>query len=271
MAGRPSPSLAELRARIERLEARPVLAGEAELGTDPLDLLRAPAGLLHEIFGGDLRDGAAALGFALGQARSLLTRARPAILIVQLAKEAQDMGMPYGAGLTSLGIDPDAVVIGRVETMTEFLWAIEEAVNCAAVAAVIGDLGRPHKELDFTASRRLSLRAAAAGTSMFLLRYGEGREASAARLRWGLAPVLSGETMFDARAPNGPRFRARLEKGRLKGRRSAGLELLLDWTKDGFVLAGDSTAAGSTPRRGAGAAVPRALPAALGDRLPEAG
>lgn len=269
MAGLQSLSLSDLRARIERFENHPVLAETPELGSDPLDLLKAPPGLLHEIFGHDLRDSAAALGFALGQARSLLTRDRPALLVVQLVKEAQDVGVPYGAGLMSLGIDPGAVVLGRVETMTEFLWAIEEAVNCRAVAAVVADLGRPHRELDFTASRRLSLRAASSGTSMFLLRYGEGREASAARLRWGLSPVLSGETMFDARAPNGPRFRARLEKGRLRSRRSAGLELLLDWTKDGFVLAGDSAAAQGAPRRGA--AVPRALPAALGDRLSQAG
>jgi protein ImuA len=266
-----SSSLAELRARIERLENRPSLAEALILGDSPADLLRAPAGLLHEIYADSRRDAAASLGFALGQARGLLTPQRRALIVVQLMHETQDMGVPYGPGLKSFGVEPDTVVLGRVANITEFLWAIEEAVTCQAVAAVIADVAGHHKALDFTASRRLSLRAASTGASMFLLRYGLEREATAARLRWHMAPVLSAETMFDARAPAGPRFRILLEKGRLAGdRRSAGIDLLVDWTKDGFVMVGSSTERRRV-RRQAGAPVSGALSAALGDRLPKAG
>lgn len=269
MADLQALSLADLKARIERLENRPALAGGVMLGNDPFDLLGAPPGLLHEICADDRRDGGVALGFALGQARHLLTPVRPALLIVQLVGETRDLGVPYGAGLLSFGIDPDAVVLGRIETMGEFLWAIEEALGCRAVAAVIADLGRPRRELDFTASRRLSLRAGTAGASLFLMRYGTGREASAAKLRWRVVPEPSGDVPFDARAPGSPRLRAILEKGRLNGRPGIGLELLLDWTGNGFVVVGG----GAVRQAPAGAIAPAhgALPAALGDRLSQAG
>lgn len=223
------PDLETLRAQIAALEQRPVLADSGAFlaerqgaGTasgkaagNPLALLSPPAGLLHEVFADEQRLSGAALGFTLGLARSQLSRDRQAILYLQLAGEAQELGLPYGLGLAAFGIAPDALVIGRIAGITELLWAMEEAIACRAVAAVIADLGTQPKALDFTASRRLGLRTAAAGTSSFLIRYGCGREASAARLRWHVAPAPSGEQRFDPRAPGPPRYAVELEKGRL--------------------------------------------------------
>jgi protein ImuA len=265
-----------LRARIAQIEKRPVLAQGAALL--PLQgraqaLLAAPAGLLHEIFSDERRNGGAALGFALAQARGLLSAGRPAILCVQLVHEAQDMGLPYGAGLKSFGIDPESVVLTRSENVVEFLWAIEEAVNCRAVAAVVADIGGHPKALDFTASRRLSLRAESAGTSVFLTRYGVEREASAAKLRWRVSPAVSGAVTYDARAPGGPRWQVELEKGRLgpaATQRAGTMDFLLDWTENGFVLVDSSRAEGTSafPDR---APSPGAVSPALGDRLSQTG
>lgn len=272
MAGlRNREALAALRARIAGLENRPVLAETSGLaGADPQSLLAAPPGIVQEIFTPERRNAGAALGFALGQARSLLGPARPALIILQLQAEAQDMGIPYGAGLAHLGIDPDAVVIGKLHSIVELLWAIEEAVSCRAVAAVIADVAGQPRALDFTASRRLSLRAAAAGTSLFFLRYGRDREASAAHLRWCLTPELSRETVFDPRAPAGPRFALTLEKGRLGPARIAagtGFNFTLDWTRNGFVVVDSRD--GAVDR--AGTAPHGAAPAALGHGLSQAG
>ncbi len=263
-------ALESLRARIETIEKRPPLADAAggTIGASE-GLFVLPPGLLHEVFTDTQRNGGAALGFALATARGLVTAARPAILILQLSRDTQDMGLPYGAGLSSFGIDPQSVVLGRMETATDLLWAIEEAIACRAVAAVIAEVAHETKVLDFTASRRLTLRATAGGASVFLLRYGEEREASAARLRWRVEPALSGETMFDARAPSHPRWRVELEKGRLGSRRDP-VEWMLDWSENGFVLVepgGRQQAAADA----AGAPLPGALPAALGNRLSEAG
>ncbi|HEY0917964.1 ImuA family protein [Devosia sp.] len=268
MPGCRHEAVESLRAQIARIEQRPALSEAASRQRRLSGPFALPGGLLHEVFTDERRNGGAALGFALAQARVLAGPERPALLFVQLRREAQDMGLPYGVGLKSFGIDPDALVLTRVESIVEFLWAIEEAVSCRAVAAVLADIANAPGALDFTASRRLSLRAQAAGTSVFLTRYGKGREASAARLRWRVAPALSGAVAFDARAPGAPRWRVVLEKGRLPAGR-AGTEFFLDWTENGFVVV-DSSTHEASPEAGR-APSPRAVPAALGDRLPQAG
>jgi protein ImuA len=275
--------ISALRARIAAIEKRPLLAetkallkatGKAGQRDEPewQALLRAPAGLLHEIYADERRDGGAAFGFGLGMARGLITATRPAILFMQLAHEAQDVGLPYGAGLRHFGIEPETLIIGRMTSLTELLWAMEEAIACRAVAAVVADVAGHPKGLDFTVSRRLSLRAAGAGTSVFMLRYGREREASAARLRWQVTGAPSQAPKFDARAPGGARWHVVLEKGRLQQRAvETGIEFLVDWTRNGFSPAftmGEDSGEGRTYPRPAPYG---ALPAALGDRLSEAG
>jgi len=260
--------LEELRARIDRLEKRSPLAETNPSFAVTTGFPIASAGLLHEVFSDDQRDAGAILGFALGQARPLLSADRPAILIIQLRHDSQDLGIPYGTGLVSFGIDPQSIVLGRVESPHEFLWAMEEAISCRAVAAVIADLGTPIKALDFTASRRLSLRAAAAGSSAFLLRFGAEREASASRLRWRISPAVSSSPRFDEFAPGAVKWLVQLEKGKI-GSRNGPVEWMLDWTKNGFVVVEPQKGYGSPPRTFP--AIPRPLPALLGDRLSQAG
>jgi protein ImuA len=277
--------LADLRARIAVLEKRPLLPEGAALlggkgeqdaarGGDRKELaalLGAPAGLLHEIHAEGQRDSGAAFGFALGLACQLLTPARPAILFLQLVHEGQEIGLPYGVGLKSFGIDPARLVLGRLATLTELLWAVEEAIACRAVAAVVVEVAGAPRGLDFTASRRLSLRAASGGASVFLLRYGQEREASAARLRWRVAPAASQAFPFDGTAPGEARWRVVLEKGRLEEGLAETAEFLVDWTKHGFAPA-TAAGEGAGPRRAHSRPSPygSASPA-LGDRLPQTG
>src|SRR5690606_5890650 len=115
--------------------------------------------------------------------------------------------------------------------MSQLLWAAEEALGCAALAGIVAEIGAVPAPLDFTASRRLSLRAAAMGTSLFLLRYGTAREASAAHLRWHLSPVRSARHRYDPGAPGAPRWRLQLERGAPLQHHG---EWLLEWTENGF-------------------------------------
>jgi len=243
------PALAEARVRVEQQGSGfPILAG----------------GMLQEIFTDERRNAGALLGFALAQARGLLTQQRMAVIYLQLADEAQKLGMPYGPGLLSFGFDPDALVLVRAANMAELLWAAEEAIACRAVAAVVADIGSHSKLLDFTASRRLSLRAAATDGSIFLLRYGQGREASAAHLRWRLSPAQSAPRRYDAKAPGPLRWHAELEKGVLIKKQT---EWLLGWTENGYTA--------FTPQRRdadrlvSDAPLSRAVPAQLADGLPQ--
>jgi len=278
---RPKPDLDALRAQIAALEKRPVLADGAALLTqhkqgdedELLGLLRAPPGLLHEVFADEHRQSGTALGFTLGLAGSLLGHNRQALIYLQLSAEAQEIGLPYGLGFQNFGLTPDTLVIGRIGTVPELLWALEESLACRAVAGVIVDLASHPKALDFTVSRRISLRAAAAGTSAFLIRYGKGREASAARLRWHVKPGVSAGQPFDASAPGHPRFAIEIEKLRLgqelgQLRQTEQHHLIVDWTENGFVSVDTSKRSLAPLRRPA--PPPRPQPAALGDRLSEA-
>jgi len=270
--------LADLRERIATIERRPLLGEGMALPGDRTGaggqrnaVLKAPPGLLHEVFADEQRNAGAALGFALGLARPLLTPARPAILVLQLGHETEEAGLPYGPGLSSFGFDPAQLILGRLNNPAELLWAVEEAIACRAVAAVVAEVLVAPKALDFTNSRRLALRAASSGASVLLVRYGQVRESSAARLRWRISPAASQAPPFDARAPGGARFQVVLEKGRLgTGLLEAGIEFLLDWTADGFQPAQGGEAAGGRRDRSR-PAVHGAPSAALGDGLSQAG
>jgi protein ImuA len=262
-------TLQRLRAEIAAIEKRPMLAEGARLVRQDGRALAftAPAGLVHEVFSDDIRDAGTALGFALGAARGLVTSRRPAILFLQLVAEGQETGLPFGPGLTHFGLRPETLVVVRTGHLTELLWAMEEALGCPAVAAVVADLAKAHKGLDFTVSRRLSLRAAASGASALLVRYGRAREASAAHLRWRVVPASSGPPRFDARAPGLARFHLTLEKGRIAEGR-AGDGWLLDWTEHGFTPIADS---GAEPGARGAPAAHGAQFAGLGHRLPQTG
>jgi protein ImuA len=257
--------LAALRDTIADIERKPVLADRhTMLAAEPGEgFPRLANGLLQEIFTDERRNSGAALGFALAQARSLLSEKRLAVIYLQLSKHAQEMGLPYGPGLASFGFDPASLILVRPANMVELLWAAEEALACKAVAAVIADIPDHPKILDFTASRRLSLRAASSGTAMVLLRYGQWREASAAPLRWHLSAALSGETPFDAKAPGEARWRITLEKGVLAETRQQ--QWLLGWTEHGFHIIAPPANAARVHHPAA--AISGALPADLADRF----
>jgi protein ImuA len=269
MQGARQKQLEDLRNRIAALETGPVLRRMAQ--DESPGLLEIPPGTLSEVFAPEKQGGAAALGFSLALAKGLTRSNRPGLIVLQLADETQKMGTPYGVGLAHFGLATEQIVFARPRTITELLWAMEEAIACRAVAAVVADVASFHKALDFTASRRLSLRSAASGAGAFLVRYGEQKQASAARYRWQISPSLSGSRPFDPRAPGPPRWRAVLERGRLQPGRPItpeGEVYLVDWTKNGFVLAdidgGNQAVPVDRPP------LPRAQPAALGDRLSQA-
>jgi protein ImuA len=255
--------LAALRDAIADIERKPALAEtRARLIGQGDDFPTLGGGLLQEVFTDSVRNGGASLAFALGQAKTLLQAQRSAVLYVQLASDAQFFGLPYGPGLVSFGFDPAQLLIVRTAEMAELLWVAEEALACQAIAGIVADVGGEPGPLDFTASRRLSLRAAENGASLFLLRYGSGRDASAAHLRWHVAPHAASRRRHDSRAPGQARWRIRLEKG-VTDRQSA--EWLLEWGENGF--AAISTSSDANQRVYAGAAFSGAVSPLLADRL----
>ena len=261
--------LQTLRDTIAQIERKPALRQAAARPQGETDQFpRLGGGLVQEIFADENRNGGASLGFALGLSHQLLGPTRPVLVYLQLVSQAQEFGMPYGAGLFSSGLTPEQMVIVRPADMVELLWAAEEALGCRAVAAVVAEVGGSPKILDFTASRRLSLRAQASETSIFLLRYGRGREASAAQFRWHLHPQTSAEKPFDARAPGEARWRVVLEKGEV-GSGGGPKEWLLSWQENGFDIIDSAAPREHIPQGGAALSQPPSPP--LGHRLRQAG
>lgn len=260
--------LAALRDSIAQIERKPALAeARSRAKHEPQSDIfpQLPGGLVQEVFADASRDGGASLAFALAQARSLLSPRRPVIFYVQMDSEAQNLGVPYGPGLNWFGLDPANLIIVRTKDMTEFLWATEEVISCRAVAGIVADIRGTPRLLNFTASRRLSMRASSNQVSLFMLRYGPRQESSASHLRWRLHPQRSGRNPYDDRALGAARWRLRLEKGRIAGQRT---EWLLEWTKNGLSVFTSPANSSSSARPAS--PFPGAAPAFLGDGLSQA-
>lgn len=181
--------LADLRNRIRRLEG---LGGEGG-GVLPFGVPEVDAGLpdgglplgcLHELTADDPGAGTAFAAVLL--ARLAAARGAPALWVVG----GRDL---HAAGLAAYGLLPERLIAVRAERGTDALWALEEALRCGRLAAVLGEVG----SLDLTASRRLQLAAEAGGVTGLLLRTGGGGRAgaastaSAAVTRWRVAPAPS--------------------------------------------------------------------------------
>jgi protein ImuA len=99
----------------------------------------------------------------------------------------------YAPGLRAFGLDPARLILCRARRRADLLWAMEEALRCPALAAVVAEVDG----LDLTASRRLQLAAEAGGVTGFLLRRAVlskgGRDVTAAPTRWRVTSCASAQ------------------------------------------------------------------------------
>lgn len=253
--------LAALRRRIRALER-----GEADvarraafpIGARALDDALPDGGLargvLHEILPARaVWDDGPAAGFCLALLGRVLRHAGgPALWIAR----RQDL---YPPGLSAFGVDPGHLLLTRASDETAVLWAMEEALRCTALAAVVAEAAK----LDRTAARRLQL-AAEAGrvTGMLLLRRHappRGREEpSAAETRWRIGALPMGTRLEEVRpvADLLGRPRWQVELLRVRGGHPTVLEVEWDDATGDFALA--------APLRDGAAARPREGDATVG-------
>ena len=179
-----------------------------------------PAPTLREVFAGTPADGAAT-GFVLAQLPS-----RGPVLWVQDRLSRREGGQPYATGLASLLGRPVELLWLAVSRPIDVLWAMEEALGCPSLAAVVGEVWGDPPALDFTATKRLALRAESSGVPTWLLRRAASADLSAARERWRLSALPSPPAPDDIRAPGEPLWQAALfrARGRLPGEWVAGAE-----------------------------------------------
>ena len=197
--------------------------GSLPLGIETIDaalgggLMR---GALHEIAAAGEAHLAAAAGFAvtlstLGSAAwTPSPRMRGEGHLIWLAEDMAlaESGALYGPGLMDLALAPERLLSVAVAQRRDLLWAMEEALRCRAVCAVIGELR--HGALDMVAVRRLSLAAAEGGALALLLRASSGDDASTAVTRWVVGAAPSSPFPGGGGEERRPRFAARLVRNR---------------------------------------------------------
>lgn len=165
---------------------------------------------LAEVFASTVADGAIT-GFTLAYLHRYLAAApgKP-VLWVQDRLSRREAGRPCLAGLPA----NLAMIYVDVSKPVDVLWCMEEALRCQSLAAVVGEVWGDPPVLDFTASKRLALRAEAQATPTVLMRRAATANLSAARERWRITSLPARVHPHDARAPGAPAWQAALFRAR---------------------------------------------------------
>ncbi len=160
-----------------------------------------PCGVIHEFVAAKQEDIAATSGFIAGILPSLMTD-RGITIWIGATRTI------FPPALQSFGIAPDKIIFIDLQKEKEILWAMEEALKCDGLAAVIGEV----KDLSFTASRRLQLAVEQSHVTGFVLRLNpKNLNTNACFTRWKITSLPSGNHLPGV---NFPRWNAELLKVR---------------------------------------------------------
>jgi protein ImuA len=192
----PGEILRALRSRVAAFEAhRPAPADEAwlALGVPALDRALGGGlllGGLHEIVPAAPLDLGAAAGLTLALAahalRTVRRFARREVLWIQPDLAGLEAGRLHGPGVAALGLPLLRLIDLRVANERDGAFAMEEALQCRALAMVVGEFF-DDRALDLVALRRLSLAAASGGGLGLVLRHRAVALASPATTRLEIA------------------------------------------------------------------------------------
>ncbi|MEL7547091.1 MAG: hypothetical protein AAGJ84_10600 [Pseudomonadota bacterium] len=162
---------------------------------------------VHEVVEDRFGDLPAAAGFILTASQ----HGTGPIVHVQQDHVAANHGRILPQGLPGLNHNPPSIITVSARRQRDALWSVEEAILSRAPSLVLGEI----EDLDFTASRRLTLAAQRCGVPVILLLPYTREGATAALARWRLSSAPSARNRFDPYAPGATRWRAILERCRL--------------------------------------------------------
>jgi protein ImuA len=140
-----------------------------------------PTGAVHEFQCAGREQAAATGGFIAGLLGSLMQRGGVCIWI----SRARTLFPP---ALKVFGIKPDRIIFVDLHREKDIQWAMEEALKCEGLAAVIGEM----QEISFTASRRLQLAVEQSRVTGFIIRHNPRNLNSVACVaRWRITSMSS--------------------------------------------------------------------------------
>jgi protein ImuA len=153
----------ELQADILRLQGlKTVNSSSLDIGLGPLRYAfpgSFPLTAVHEFLTPAPEDTAASIGF-ISALLSFVIPTHAALLWVGTSRKL------FPPAFKQFGLPPHHIIFIDASKEKDVLWVMEEALKCAAVTAVIGEM----PEISFTASRKLQLAVEQSNATGFILR-----------------------------------------------------------------------------------------------------
>ena len=196
---------AELQSDILRLQGyKPSSHTVVDLGLGPIATAfpngTFPLGAVHEFLSASREDTAATSGFIAGLFSSILNEKGAAMWI-------SSNRTLFPPALKAFGVQPDRIIFIDLTKEREVMWAVEEALKCAALSAVVCEI----KDLSFTASRRLQLAVEESSVTGLIIKPDSKKkaEATACVSRWKVTSLPS-EPVDDLPGLGFPQWRLEL-------------------------------------------------------------
>ncbi len=140
-----------------------------------------PTGAVHEFISNDPESAAATTGFMAGLLGKLMGEYGICLWI-------GIRPIVFAAALKAFGVEPHRVIFIDLAKEKDVIWAVEEALKCESLAAVVGEL----HELTFTESRRLQLAVEQSRVTGFVHRVNPRAVNTLACVsRWQITPIAS--------------------------------------------------------------------------------
>lgn len=138
-----------------------------------------PLGAMHEFFCGGEEDLSTTTAFISGILSSLVQKAGVLLWI--------GSGLVFPPSLKMFGLQPENVLFLSTNNQKEKLWAMEEALKCDSLSAVISEI----PEVSFTASRRLQLAVEQSRVTGFVIRRNPKNLITACVARWRITSLAA--------------------------------------------------------------------------------
>lgn len=142
-----------------------------------------PRGVIHELISTSSEEAGCTSGFLSVVLGKLMQQGGSCLWISTVPRRSI-----FPPALKAFGVDPERILFLDAKTPKETLWAVEEALKCSALPAVVGELS----ELSFNDSRRLQLAAEQSQVSGFIHRFRPKTENAVACVsRWRITSLPS--------------------------------------------------------------------------------
>ena len=180
------------------------IGNDGDLGLGPVQAAFPngcfPVGAVHEFLSASHEHLASTTGFVAGLLSSLMRNGGTSLWI----SSSRTLFPP---ALKAFDIEPDKIIFIDLQKEKEVLWAMEEALKCDGLAAVVGEV----REISFVTSRRLQLAVEQSQVTGFILRHDSLNVNTIASVsRWHITPLPS--ELEDLPGVGFPRWKVELLK-----------------------------------------------------------